>query len=423
MKLFQVLYRITVPGGIILAMTFSLARLGVVAGVEGRRIHLYCAIIFAVALILSAVFRRSRLFLASLVIALAYTGLVWLSPLLSPQAQRVLFDSIALLLPLNLVAFSWLKDRGIASPAGERRLALIGLQVLVVAILMRPRFADPASYLGWQILPRYFSDWSGMAQPALIAVLLAVLAIAVSLGRRYRAVENSLLWSLISVVMALRAGSGSALAAMYFGCAGLLMAIAVLEVSYRMAYHDELTGLPSRRALNEALLGLGDSYTIAMLDVDHFKRFNDTYGHDAGDQALQMVASKLAHVAGGGKAYRYGGEEFAVLFPGTPANEAFTYLDRLRRLIEQSPFVVRKHDRRKTKRVKTSRKSRAETNVTVSVGIASSHRSGFTVEQIMRAADQALYRAKARGRNCTVIARAAKAAKPADLKTRILQAG
>ena len=64
MKLFQVLYRLTVPGGIILAMTFSLARLGVVAGVEGRRIHLYCAIIFAVALILSAVFRRSRLFLA-----------------------------------------------------------------------------------------------------------------------------------------------------------------------------------------------------------------------------------------------------------------------------------------------------------------------------------------------------------------------
>lgn len=423
MKFLKVLYRLTTPGGVILAVAFSLARLGIFAGVENAQIHLYCSILFATALVLSAVFRRSRLFLATVVIALSHAVLVWLLPLLSPEAQGVLFNSIAVLIPLNLLGFSWLRDRGIASPAGERRLAFIGLQALVIAVLVRPRFAHWTAYLGRRIVPQHFSDWSGIAQPALIAAILAVLLMAISLGRRYRTVENSLLWSVIAVVMALQAGPGSRLAAMYFGSAGLLMVIAVLEVSYRMAYHDELTGLPSRRALNEALLALGDSYAVAMLDVDHFKKFNDTYGHEAGDQALRMVASKLAHVAGGGKAYRYGGEEFAVLFPGLPAEEAFTYLDRLRRLIEQSTFVVRGADRRSTKRAKNSRKGKSETNVTVSVGIAATHGNSSTVEQTLRFADQALYKAKARGRNCTVIARAAKAGKPAELTARIIQVG
>src|SRR3989441_13015310 len=86
-----------------------------------------------------------------------------------------------------------------------------------------------------------------------------------------------------------------------------------------MAYQDSLTGLPARRALNEALLRLGGHYTVAMLDVDHFKRINDHHGHDVGDQVLKMIAAKLAQVTGGGKAYRYGGEGVAGIFAGRGA--------------------------------------------------------------------------------------------------------
>lgn len=81
-----------------------------------------------------------------------------------------------------------------------------------------------------------------------------------------------------------------------------------------MAYQDELTSLPGRRALKEYLLKLGSEYTIAMFDIDHFKKFNDTHGHDVGDQVLRMVASKLATVSGRGKSFRYGGEEFTLVF-------------------------------------------------------------------------------------------------------------
>jgi len=87
-----------------------------------------------------------------------------------------------------------------------------------------------------------------------------------------------------------------------------------------MAYLDELTGLLSRRALNEYMMMLGRSYTIAMLDVDYFKKFNDTFGHDMSDQVLKMVGSKMRKVGGGGKAYRYGGEEFTVFFPRKKMN-------------------------------------------------------------------------------------------------------
>src|SRR5262249_13120296 len=70
----------------------------------------------------------------------------------------------------------------------------------------------------------------------------------------------------------------------YFGAAGLVLLFAVLEHGYEIAYRDELTGLPGRRAFTNAMGQLGNTYAIAMCDVDHFKRFNDTYGHDAGDQ-------------------------------------------------------------------------------------------------------------------------------------------
>jgi GGDEF domain-containing protein len=78
-----------------------------------------------------------------------------------------------------------------------------------------------------------------------------------------------------------------------------------------------------------------------MVDVDHFKKFNDTFGHDTGDQVLRMVAARLAQATGGGKAFRCGGEEFAVLFAGKSAKEAYAHAEGLRQSIEEATFVVR----------------------------------------------------------------------------------
>ena len=195
---------------------------------------------------------------------------------------------------------------------------------------------------------------------------------------------------------------------------GLILLSSIIETSYVLAYHDELTGLPSRRAFNDALLRLEGPYAVAVVDIDHFKSFNDTYGHDTGDQVLRMVAGRLAGVSGGGEAFRVGGEEFSILFPGKSTKEVVEHLDRLRILIQASTFrvrageerrtVARGPDRRVAARGKRDRRVRPQNpsgdlSVTVSIGVAEPTARLRELEQVMQAADKALYRAKQNGRN------------------------
>ena len=145
----------------------------------------------------------------------------------------------------------------------------------------------------------------------------------------------------------------------YVASAAIILVVSIVETSYAMAYHDELTGLPSRRAFNDATLRLEAPYTVAAVDIDHFKSVNDTYGHDTGDEVLCMVAANLARVTGGGQAFRVGGEEFTILFPAKHAQEVMDHLENLRTAIEESPFRLRtKADRRSAPRGADRRTSR-----------------------------------------------------------------
>src|SRR3972149_1430335 len=140
-----------------------------------------------------------------------------------------------------------------------------------------------------------------------------------------------------------------------------------------------------------------------MVDVDHFKKFNDTYGHDVGDQFLKMVAGRLDEVTGGGRAFRYGGEEFSVLFPGKTVDEALPHLDLLRATIEDTRFALRGPGRPRKKPGKAragslrqgSGQAGAAKNVavTVSIGVAEPGERAATPEAVIKAADKALYRA------------------------------
>ena len=162
-----------------------------------------------------------------------------------------------------------------------------------------------------------------------------------------------------------------------------------------------------------------DPYSIAVVDIDHFKKFNDTYGHDTGDQVLRLVAANLSRVTGGGKAHRCGGEEFNILFPGRTTSEVVDHLEQLRASIESSEFRMRRGDRRQAPRGPDRRKEPARSrrrkgqvirelvqekapamlSVTVSMGVATSGKEKSTPELVLQAADKALYRAKANGRN------------------------
>ena len=401
-KVFKILYRLTLPGGLLLVFAFALIRLGLLTDSNSPLVLFVPPAIYATGLMLSAYFRRSRLFFATLALAISGSALTWLAPHLPASAAQAMVNAIALLLPLNLLVLVFVKERGIISRTGRRRLGVGGIQVMAVAALCLPFMADIAASLNRPFLPQALSGWSHLSQAALACFIICTGIIMVPLIRRYRAVESSLFWAMICSFIALRSGVHHQLSGVFFATGELAILVALMETSYSMAYLDELTQLPSRRALNEALMKLPETYTIAMLDVDHFKKFNDSYGHESGDQALRLVASKLARIAGGGKAYRYGGEEFCVVFAGKPSDEVFVFLDRMRKIIEQATFTVRGSERRGKRRVRGGKK---QTNVTVSIGVASTSADQFTASEVLRIADQALYKAKAKGRNCTVVVR------------------
>lgn len=153
--------------------------------------------------------------------------------------------------------------------------------------------------------------------------------------------------------------------------------------------------------MSEMLLKLGSGYSVGMVDIDHFKQFNDRYGHDVGDQVLRMVSAKLERISGGGKAFRYGGEEFAVVFPGQSASDVLPHLESLRRDIQASCFVLRGPDRPKKKPdiPKPQSGPRKAVLVTVSIGVAERDEDKRKPDQVVKAADKALYRAKDAGRN------------------------
>lgn len=162
----------------------------------------------------------------------------------------------------------------------------------------------------------------------------------------------------------------------------------LLMESHRMAYLDDMTKLPGRRALNERLVGLSKQYAIAMVDIDHFKKFNDTYGHDMGDKVLKSVAIQLKQLSAPGRAFRYGGEEFTIVFPGKASDYAEDILEQVREGIELA--IVEVFDPKKKKDV--------DVNVTVSLGIAFTS-TGEAASSVLKRADEALYQSKKKGRN------------------------
>ncbi len=362
--------------------------------------------LLALATIIALSFRRGRIVFALLTLAAATAAFTFYS-LLPPDAAttsswRVVYTALCLFVPVNLALLCVSQERGAFNVHGLRRIAVIAAQAVLTAWLARS--ASEA------VSARLYAPWfdaSLLNTPVppigVAAFMLAGVACCACWLLRRAPLDLAFAGAIAAVALALhRVGTPYAFAA-FIGAAALLFMIALLQDTFRMAFRDELTGLPSRRDLNEQLMGLGKRYVIAMLDVDHFKKFNDTHGHDVGDQVLKMVAAKMAAVGGGGRAFRYGGEEFTVLFSGRDIEYVLPHLETLRREVEQHSLALRAPDRPETE--KDGRQQRGKPRggkavaVTISIGVAARSDKAPTPEEVLKAADKALYRAKHGGRN------------------------
>jgi diguanylate cyclase (GGDEF)-like protein len=360
--------------------------------------RVYPPIVFAVGALLAWRFQRGRLLFALLALALANWGLRLAGAPAPNAVARFTFQVTALLLPLNLAGIALVADRGAVTPIGLMRLGALALQAGLVAVIRRNAAPAAVELLGKGLLPAKLFGWTPLGPPALLAFILGF-ALTILLAQS--PTRRGFAWAIAAACCAFHAHRPGPGPTLYLGTAGLILVAAVIEASYLLAYQDGLTELPARRALNEALQRLTGLYTVAMVDVDHFKQFNDRYGHDVGDQVLRMVASKLGDVAGGGHAYRYGGEEFAIVFPGKGVEEAVPHLESVRKAIAETSFTIRRRlrPRRRPDAPKEARRRRKEVVITVSLGVAARSARLATPEQVIRAADQALYVAKEDGRN------------------------
>jgi len=389
------------PGGFLLLVIMAVLQWIMPPESLSALVQIYPYAVFGAGLLFGFRFHRSQLLFATLVLGTADRALLQYAAGDAPMegASRILFNAAALLVPLNLAGLSFIAERGLVTARGLLRLAIILPQPPIVALLCRPEQAGLAALLEHRLVDIPFVGGLPIAQPALLAFGIAFGLVTVRFICRPDLIAGGFMWALVAALLALTAGRIGAVSTLYFATAGLILVVSVIESSYVLAYRDELTGLRTRRALTEALLKLGGRYAVAMIDVDHFKKFNDQYGHDAGDQLLRMVAAKLTKVLGDERAFRYGGEEFCVLFPGQSIQDAIPHLEILRRAVEASSFTLRDPDRPAKKPKKPSSNGAPSQTVTVSIGVAEGKDRSTDPQEVIKAADEALYRAKNAGRN------------------------
>lgn len=328
------------------------------------------------------------------------------APLNTAPAGQI-FGAITVALPLMLIALTIIPEYGLNHRTGYFALGLVPGILLFGTIVMSASDLQPPQPVDAYFLGFWFdttlatsSGWLFMLA-LLISILVAIL--------RPQLTENCLIGVVVVTFYLFNWFHLSNVSVATFTCMAGLLVYTQLSNFLNIGYRDELTQIPNRRALRQSSKSLGRIYTLAMVDIDHFKKINDNYGHDFGDQAIKCIASKLRNGVISGKAYRYGGEEFCLLFRGKTADEVAAELAQLHRDIANYSLTLREGNKRPksskegTKQRGASKRNNKAVKITVSVGVSERHESE-DFNSVIKTADKALYKAKNKGRNCIVYA-------------------
>lgn len=387
--LLRFLVGLPIPGCVLLVAAWAVQNEPVVRDAAAPYALYFGIGALAAAVLLCWYHDQSRLLSVTLAVALTLTAL-----LRPPDASSIAVPAAMCLLPLNIALFAVWQDKVVGALRRVPKPGIVFAQAAGIVWIDAHMADHLGSMVGWRAVNLSFA--------------VAAVVVLVATFQRRGKVEQGLFWVLSAMYLGVSAGSQPHLLSLHAGAAGVILVLTVLEHGDDLAYRDELTGLLGRRAFN-MMGGLGRTYAIAVCDVDHFKQFNDCYGHDAGDQVLRMVAAKLSQVGGGGRVFRYGGEEFVVVFRGRSAADAARFAESVRHVIAGTQFVLRSSTRPVRKPFRRSDMQpdpapRRTVQITVSIGVAGRSPRHSTPELVLEAADAALYEAKASGRNCVRLA-------------------
>lgn len=328
--------------------------------------------------------------------------------LLNSQAKQfeqtqinLILTAFAIFIPLNLVIFEAWKAPKQFSLAKLGHILLISSEISVTYWVFENAQNAFTPFIHIEFFPAILPLSDHLPHIAILLFITAFILQAIKVSLYQDAVDSAMLVAIVALFADIYLLNTPAIHFLTLNAIGVMICIAIIQESFNMAFVDPLTRLPSRRAMNDEIKKLGKNYAIAMLDIDHFKKINDTYGHDVGDQVLRKLAKHLQRITGGGYASRYGGEEFAIIFTGKSIAEVSPHLNMLRQNIANFGFSIRNENRPKKLPKNKSRKDTAskEIKVTVSIGVAERNRMNRKTEEVLKAADTALYKAKKTGRN------------------------
>jgi len=324
-----------------------------------------------------------------------------------PLAQKdvsQLYDALPVWLSISALLLTFLKKPVLLT--GKGILIFVALAILPLSLLLAPVAQAFALLSPVEILT--LPDW----QQSSFAIGLLIWTVAMGgVWATYLLYKSAsaFAWShwaawlsLMVFLLAVQYQQASTWAALA-ASAGLLLALA--DQMLKLAYIDELTGLPQRRALMSQLQHLRKRSAVCMLDVDYFKKFNDRYGHEVGDQVLRLLG-RILKEHGGFKAYRYGGEEFTLVFFHNDEEKLKSTLESVRSQVANYPLKLREPSRPESKTKGKEARGKKEQSKTVKVTIslgATLKEPDDTADSILKRADENLYSAKKAGRNRAVL--------------------
>lgn len=361
-------------------------------------------VLFGTTILLGHAFKQSRCAMVATALLVSYWVIqTQLQTSLSTGTTLLELSLLALLLPIACMIIYLFKDTSVRSRSFVIYVAVLVLFLLWCELILSHFYAGGFSDVSETFL---FVVPEISRLPLVLVLYLVALSLtsAIMVLRYNRIIDATIYSAILMASVTFVFFHVPYVSSAMFNISAILLLIHLISASYELAFNDRLTGIPGRLALESDMKNLGRKFTIAMLDIDHFKAFNDTYGHDTGDDVLKLVASKLGEVGGNARVYRYGGEEFTVLFKGKWVDDAWDHLEDLRISIAEYELVLRNRptrpkDNKEGHKKRGASKELDKVSLTISIGVADSDAERNT-KKVLKSADQALYKAKQGGRNC-----------------------
>jgi diguanylate cyclase (GGDEF)-like protein len=399
----KALFSFIVPGSLPFLITVLILNLKVTDNVLSKSALIYPLLVIGAGVLIGLLYKRMWLMLVILTLALADRALLYFAAnaAFTTEGGRLIYQAVSFLLPLNLCLFAFMKRRGDMTWQSIWFLGSIFLQGCGVAFLYQYRSLGFGAFLEYSSLKWHLLERIPLSQLALFAFGIAFVYYLFLYIRTHGAIERAFCWALISIFYAVALVKIGPLSSIYFSTAGLIFVISVIENIYIEGFQDEVTALPAGKSMLATLSQLDTGYTLAMIEVDNFKRIKDNHGRRVSKQVLRLTGEKLTRVTGGGKPFHYRDELFAVVFPGRFLQDTLPHMEELRQLIKRTGPIPEdtKSPRRKPRKLKKIEIIANRIPVTVSIGVAERSDADTSSAQAIKKAEKALLTAKNEGRD------------------------